>query len=54
VNAVSFLVSAALIAGIRHGQERDPHATAPSIRPGSTRCDRGRRSPPRYSHSALP
>src|SRR4029077_15912994 len=25
VNAVSFLVSAALIAGIRHGQEHDPH-----------------------------
>jgi MFS transporter, DHA3 family, macrolide efflux protein len=34
VNAVSFLVSAALIAGIRHGQEHDPHAQPPSIRAG--------------------
>jgi len=34
VNAVSFLVSALLIAGIRHGQEHDPHAASPSIRAG--------------------
>jgi predicted MFS family arabinose efflux permease len=34
VNAVSFVISALLIAGIRHGQEHDPHAAAPSIRAG--------------------
>jgi MFS family permease len=34
VNAVSFGVSALLIAGIRHGQEHDPNATSPSIRAG--------------------
>ena len=36
VNAVSFLVSAALIARIRHGREHDPHAAPPRIREGLT------------------
>ena len=36
VNAASFVVSAALIARIRHGREHDPHAEAPSIRAGLT------------------
>jgi MFS transporter, DHA3 family, macrolide efflux protein len=36
VNAVSFVVSALLIAGIRHGQEHDPHGASPSIRAGLT------------------
>jgi DHA3 family macrolide efflux protein-like MFS transporter len=34
VNALSFLVSAALIARLRHGEERDPHAPAPRAREG--------------------
>ncbi len=34
VNAVSFFVSAALVAGIRHGGERDPHAAPPQLRAG--------------------
>lgn len=34
VNAASFFVSAALIAGLRHGQEHDPHAAPPRIRDG--------------------
>src|SRR3954451_14219314 len=34
VNSASFLVSAALIARIRHGRERDPHAPRPRIREG--------------------
>jgi MFS family permease len=34
VNAASFVVSAVLISRIRHGQEHDPHAEAPSLRDG--------------------
>lgn len=34
VNSVSFLVSAALITGIRRGHEHDPHAAPPRIREG--------------------
>jgi MFS transporter, DHA3 family, macrolide efflux protein len=34
VNAVSFLVSAALIARVRSGVERDPHAPSPRLREG--------------------
>ena len=34
VNAVSFFISAALIAGLRHGGEHDPHATPPRLREG--------------------
>ena len=34
VNSVSFLISAALIARIRSGHERDPNAAAPRIREG--------------------
>jgi DHA3 family macrolide efflux protein-like MFS transporter len=34
VNAASFFVSAALIARLRHGEEHDPHAEAPTIREG--------------------
>lgn len=34
VNAVSFFVSAALIARLRHGRERDPHAEPPRLREG--------------------
>jgi len=34
VNAVSFFVSAALIAGLRHGRERDAHAAPPRLREG--------------------
>jgi hypothetical protein len=34
VNAVSFAVSAALIAGLRHGREHDPHGAAPRIGEG--------------------
>jgi MFS family permease len=34
VNAASFFVSAALIAGLRHGREHDPHAPAPKLREG--------------------
>ncbi len=34
VNAVSFFVSALLIAGLRHGAERDPHAAPPRMREG--------------------
>ena len=34
VNAVSFVVSAVLIAGIRRGTEHDPHAPAPRISEG--------------------
>lgn len=34
VNAASFFVSATLIAGLRHGEERDPHAAPPRIREG--------------------
>jgi MFS transporter, DHA3 family, macrolide efflux protein len=34
VNAASFFVSAALIAGLRHGEEHDPHAETPTIRGG--------------------
>jgi len=34
VNAVSFFISAALIARVRHGEERDPHAPPPRIRAG--------------------
>jgi MFS transporter, DHA3 family, macrolide efflux protein len=34
VNALSFLVSAALIARLRPGEERDPHAPAPRAREG--------------------
>jgi MFS family permease len=34
VNAVSFLVSAALIARIRRAREHDPHAASPNIRAG--------------------
>jgi MFS transporter, DHA3 family, macrolide efflux protein len=34
VNAASFFVSAVLIARLRHGEEHDPHAEAPTIRDG--------------------
>lgn len=34
VNAVSFFVSAALVAGLHHGGERDPHAAPPQLRAG--------------------
>jgi MFS transporter, DHA3 family, macrolide efflux protein len=34
VNAVSFFISAALIARLRHGGERDPHAAVPRARDG--------------------
>jgi MFS family permease len=34
VNAASFFVSAALIARLRHADERDPHAPAPRLREG--------------------
>ena len=34
VNAASFFVSAALIARLRHGRERDPHTAAPRLREG--------------------
>jgi MFS transporter, DHA3 family, macrolide efflux protein len=34
VNAVSFFVSAALIARLRHGQEHDPHGATPRLRAG--------------------
>jgi MFS family permease len=34
VNAASFFVSALLINRLRHGEEHDPHAAAPSIREG--------------------
>ena len=34
VNAVSFFVSAALVSGLRHGGERDPHAAPPQLRAG--------------------
>jgi MFS transporter, DHA3 family, macrolide efflux protein len=34
VNAASFFVSAALIARVRHADERDPHATPPRLREG--------------------
>jgi predicted MFS family arabinose efflux permease len=34
VNAVTFFVSAVLIARLRHGQEHDRHATAPRLREG--------------------
>ena len=34
VNAVSFFLSAALIARLRHGEERDPHAAVPRTREG--------------------
>ena len=34
VNAASFFVSAALIARLRHGRERDPHGEAPHLREG--------------------
>jgi MFS family permease len=34
VNAVTFFVSAALIARLRHGQEHDEHAAAPRLREG--------------------
>jgi MFS family permease len=34
VNAVSFFVSAALIARLRHGREHDPHAEPPRLREG--------------------
>jgi MFS family permease len=36
VNAVTFFISAALIARLRHGQEHDPHAEAPRLREGFT------------------
>ena len=34
VNATSFAVSAALLAGLRHGGEHDPHAEPPRLRAG--------------------
>jgi MFS transporter, DHA3 family, macrolide efflux protein len=34
VNAVTFFVSAALIAGLRHGREHDEHAATPRLREG--------------------
>src|SRR6185437_2439708 len=34
VNAVTFFVSAALIAGLRHGREHDEHAARPRLREG--------------------
>lgn len=34
VNAASFFLSAALIAGLRHGREHDPHAEPPRLREG--------------------
>jgi hypothetical protein len=34
INAVSFFVSAALIARLKHGREHDPHAPAPRLREG--------------------
>jgi MFS transporter, DHA3 family, macrolide efflux protein len=34
VNAVTFFVSAVLIAGLRHGREHDEHAAAPRLREG--------------------
>lgn len=34
VNAVSFVVSASLLARVRHGNEHDPHGTAPQLRAG--------------------
>jgi hypothetical protein len=34
VNAASFAVSALLLAGLRHGGERDPHAAPPQLRAG--------------------
>jgi DHA3 family macrolide efflux protein-like MFS transporter len=34
VNAVSFFVSASLLARLRHGGERDPHAEPPQLRAG--------------------
>lgn len=34
VNATSFFISAALITGLRHGEEHDRHAEAPTIREG--------------------
>jgi len=34
VNALSFLASAALLAGLRHGSEHDGHLDAPSLRAG--------------------
>jgi MFS transporter, DHA3 family, macrolide efflux protein len=34
VNAVTFFVSAALIAGLRHGREHDEHAAPPRLREG--------------------
>jgi hypothetical protein len=34
VNAVSYFLSAVLIARLRHGQEHDPHAEAPRLREG--------------------
>ena len=34
VNAVSFFASAALLAGLRHGREHDPHGEAPQLRAG--------------------
>ena len=42
VNAASFFVSAALLTGLRHGGEHDPHGEAPSFAQAWRRYSRGR------------